>query len=253
LSIFFDLDNKVNTMKNFKLKTLVAALAVVGFASACDRNTTQRGAYVPPETPPIERSTTANGTTDPGALQSMEEPYARNATTSGDAVEFDHEETVQFTGTDLTDASEEKLEDLAEALDKDKPVAVIVALQESSADISNTETANSTSDIRTEQELNESRNNMANSNTQTTDTAVNNGAQGTNSAQGQVANGAEFAERVDRVREFLREQGVNVVQWQFEGTNQSQAISQQDVNQEDLQQIRIVITNSTDANTIGAL
>lgn|GEM_PF-3581775 len=237
-------------MKNFKLKTLVAALAVVGFTSACDRNTAQRDAYVPPERPPIERSTTADGTTEPGALKSMEEPYASNVRTSGDGVEFDHEETVQFSGTDLTDASEDKLEDLAEALDKDKPVAVVVAVQESSAEISNSESANTTSDIRTDQELNEkTRSNMANNN------AVNTtgGAQGTSGTQGGLVNGAEFAERVDRVREFLREQGVNVVHWQFEGTTQSQAINQQDVNQEDLQQIRIVIAESMDTQKIGAL
>lgn len=224
-------------MKNFQLKSLVAALAVVGFATACDRNTAQRDAYVPPEPPPIERSTTADGTTSPDALQSLEtDPYAttRMATSAGD---IDHEETVQFSGTELTDASEEKLEDLAEALDKDKPVSVIVAMEESSADVSETTntSATSTTNPNMPAELDTPDRDMVNS----------------AARSAELENGAEFAQRVDRVREFLQEQGVKIVHWQFEGTTQEyQAMNQQP---EDLQQVRIVIAESMGTEKLGAL
>jgi hypothetical protein len=223
-------------MKTFKLNTLAAALTLVGFVSACDRNTAQRDAYVPPQPPPIERSTTAEGITNPGALESLQEdPYASNTRTSGGTVDIDHEETVQFSGTELTDASEEKLEDLADALDKDKPVAVTVAIQESGVDVSGANSANP--DIRAEQDASLS------------DRADPNGT------AGELDNGAEFAQRVDRVREFLQEQGVKVVHWQFEGTTQSEATTQtQAMNQQqDVQQIRIVIADSIDAEKFGAL
>lgn len=223
-------------MKNFRLKSLAAALAIVGFATACDRNTAQRDAYVPPEPPPIERSTTADGTTSPDALQSLEnDPYAttRMTTSAGD---IDHEETVQFSGTELTDASEEKLEDLAEALDKDKPVSVIVAMEETSADVSETTGKSATS----------TNSNMP-AEPGTADRDMVNSA----ARSAELENGGEFAQRVDRVREFLQEQGVKIVHWQFEGTTQEyQAMNQQP---EDLQQVRIVIADSIDTGKLGAL
>jgi len=225
-------------MKNFKLKSLVAALVVVGFATACDRNTAQRDAYVPPEPQTIERSTTAEGTTSPDALQSLEnDPYATasDARMATAAAEVDHEETVQFSGMELTDASEEKLEDLAESLDKDKPVAVIVAMEEASADVS--ETSDAAASI--------------NSTTPTDSAAQNPGMANTETNPAQPEQSGEFAQRVDRVREFLQEQGVKVVRWQFEGTTQQyEAMNQQP---EDIQQIRIVIANSTDTEKLGAL
>lgn len=225
-------------MKNVRLKSLAAALAVVGFATACDRNTAQRDAYVPPEPPPIERSTTADGTTSPDALQSLEnDPYASSRMTTS-AADIDHEETVQFSGTELTDASEEKLEDLVEALDKEKPVAVIVAMEESSADVSET--------TNTSAATTPPNSNMP-ADTGTADRDMAN----TEANPAETEHGAEFAQRVDRVREFLQEQGIEVVHWQFEGTTQNyQATNQQ---AEDIQQVRIVIAESMTTEKLGSL
>jgi hypothetical protein len=255
-------------MKHFQLKTLVVALAVAGFATACDRDGARRDAYVPPEQPPIERSTTAPGTTNPGALSTMEDGrYTEDTAAAG----IDHEETVQFSGTELTDESEKKLENLVEALDKSKPVAVIVAMQDPSLR-SNTEanpnTTGTNAGTNTSTSVPGSTTNpgIASNTTSSRDTSAGNDITGSRdssasrnpttdaggSTGGDIQNESLFSQRVDEVREFLREQGVEVVQWQIEGST-AQQTQQSPSLQEDVQQVRIVIAGTSQIETLSTL
>lgn len=206
-------------MKPFQIKTLVAVMAIAGFTSACDRDDPRRQGYVPPEPPAVERSTTAPGTTSPDALQSLNENgYARSAESAGKSSDIAHQETVQFSGIELTDKAEERLEGLVEELDKDKPVAVTIALEGS---------------------------NLAEGSQAPRDTA-----DAGNS--GMAENAAVLAQRVDRIRAFMEEQGVEVVQWQFEGMEPQQPAQQQSL-QEDVQHVRLVIVPAQGADGISAL
>lgn len=206
-------------MKTFRCKTLVAALAVAGLATACDRNSVERDAYVPPESPAVERSTTAQGTTSPSAISEVEDRgYAQEAdlTTRGSLAEADHEETIQFSGSELTAESEGKLGALVSALDADKPVKVVVAMDDEMYENSQgQQTATSAEQPHINQD---SRDRYT----------------------------SAFGERVDTVKQFMEEQGVEVTQWQFERIEEQDLAQQRNAQEssEDIQSVRLVISAS---------
>lgn len=240
-------------MKTFRVKTLVAALAVVGFASACD-DRAERNAYVPPEPAAVEESTLAEdrravdgrviqGTTaSPNTIGGINSSDYGNASdragsslkdqSVGSLAEVDHQETVEFDGRALTDDSEEKLQNLVESLDKDKPVEIIVAMEEGA--------------IQSDPSA-------------TPGTALRDTADPSQRTQ----SGAEFSQQVDELRQFMQEQGVQVVQWRFEGSSQDPAAIEQpgltqdqqaQMQQEDLQQVRLVVSSvGSDGNGISGL
>lgn len=204
-------------MKNFRYKALVAALAVAGLATACDRDSVERDAYVPPEPSAVERSTTAAGTTTPSAVTSIEDSgYAHEAdlTDSANITDADHEETIQFSGSELTAESEGKLGELVESLDAEKPIKVIVAMDEEMYENPQGEqTATSAQQPNINQE-NRERYTSA------------------------------FGQRVETVKQFMEEQGVEVAQWQFERIEEQDLAQQRDAQEsaEDVQSVRLVIS-----------
>lgn len=206
-------------MKTFRYKTLVAALAVAGLATACDRDSVERDAYVPPEPPAVERSTTAPGTTTPSAITSAEDSgYAQEAdlTQRGSLTEADHEETIQFSGSELTAESEGKLGELVDSLDREKPIKVIVAMDEEMYENpEGQQTATSAEQPDVNQE-NRERYTSA------------------------------FGQRVETVKQFMEEQGVEVTQWQFERIEEQDLAQQRDAQEsaEDIQSVRLVISAS---------
>lgn len=210
------------SLLKFRTKTIVAALAMAGAVTACDRDSVERQAYEPPQPPAVERSTTAPGTTDPSALASMEDNgYAHDAdlTQQGNLTEADHEETIRFSGTELTPESEGKLDDLVSELDKEKPVKVIVTMDQGMyEDEAGQQTATSAEQMDVNQE-NRERYTSA------------------------------FGQRVETVKQFMDEQGVNVAQWQFERMEEQDLAQQRDaqLEAEDIQSVRLVIAaNSQD-------
>lgn len=221
-------------MNTFRVKTLVAALALAGFATACDRDTAQRDAYVTPESSTIDRATTAEGTTQPGALNSMEDNgyststgYAHEGDVnhSGDLAKADHEETVQFSGTELTPESEGKLTELVQSLDKQKPVKIIVAMDENIFE------------------------NQAGEQTATTSQQP-----GISENAREVYTSA-LGQRVETVKEFMEEQGLEVTQWQFERTEEQDLAQQRNAQEsaEDVQSVRLVIAASQQDGSLSSV
>lgn len=253
-------------MKHFKMKTLIAALAVAGLTVGCDRDDVRQDAYVPPEEQPIERTTTAPGTTDPSAVTSMEnDNYSRNRAPA--TVSVDHEETVQFEGTALTDESEGKLEDLVEALDKDKPVAVIVAMEESPDSQNMSGQRDNIAPGTTNPAMN-STNTSTDAGAQSRDSGM--AATGTSQTADTPESTTVFSQRVENVRQFLEEKGVEVVEWTFEDSADGQTLSGSTNTtpsatdglatggsatqpQEDVQQIRIVISGAMEDGGISSV
>lgn len=218
-------------MKTFRYKTLVAALSVAGLATACDRDSVERDAYVPPEPSAVERSTTAAGTTTPSAVTSTtieDSGYAHEAdltTQSAMLTEADHEETIQFSGSELTAESEGKLGDLVEALDTEKPIKVIVAMDEEMYENPQGEqTATSAEQPDINQE-NRERYTSA------------------------------FGQRVETVKQFMQEQGVEVTQWQFERMEEQDLAQQRDAQEsaEDVQSIRLVISANAQESGLSGI
>jgi hypothetical protein len=215
-------------MKTFRCKTLVAALAVAGLATACDRDSVERDAYVPPEPPAVERSTTAAGTTTPSAVTSIEESgYAHEAdlTTRQSVTEADHEESIEFSGSELTAESEGKLTELVDALDAEKPVKVIVAMDDQMYE-----------------------------NTQGQQTATSDQQPNINQ-QNRERYTSAFGERVETVKQFMEEQGVDVTQWQFERIEEQDLAQQRDSQEsaEEIQSVRLVISASPQDGSFSAI
>jgi len=207
-------------MKTFRIKTLVAALALAGLATACDRDSAQQDAYVPPETTAVDRSTTAPGTTDPSALRSLErDGYAHQAdlNESGELTKADYEKTLKFSGAELTPESEGQLQTLVESLDKQKPVKVIVAMDENIY------------------EDNAGRQ---------TPTA---GQQESVDKDARTNYTSAFGQRVDSVKQYMQEQGIEVTQWQFERMEEQDLAQQRDAQEDagDIQSVRLVIAASS--------
>lgn len=213
---------------NMKLKTLAATMLVAGVLTGCN-DRAERSAYTPPEPSAVEDSTIAetdrqNPITNRDAVGDGnydDGRYGSAAQRDRDLAEIDHHEVVKFKGATMEPASEDKLQGLVESLDKDKPVEVIVAIEEGAIQ-SQPPTAPGAV---------------------TPDTA---------DPSQQTQTGAAFAEQVDELRTFMQEQGVKVVQWRFEGSSQDPASIEQpgltqdqqmEMSQEDMQQVRIVISN----------
>ncbi len=214
-------------MKVFSYKALAIAVATVGLATACERNSVERDAYVPPESPPVERSTTAQGTTSPSAITSMDQGYAHEAdlTPTGSVAEADYEETLQFQGSELTAASVGKLGELVDSLDADKPVKVVVAMDD---------------DI------------YENSRDQQTGTSV---EQAGVNQQDRERYTSAFGQRVDVVKQYLEEQGVEVTQWQFERIDEQDLAQQRNAEEsaEDVQSVRLVISADPQGSGFSAV
>lgn len=218
-------------MNTYRVKTLVAALALAGFATACDRDTAQRDAYVAPESSTIDRATTAQGTTQPDALSSVEgngystDSHQGDLNMSGDLAKPDHEEEVQFSGLQLTPESEGKLQELVESLDKDKPVKIIVAMDEQVFE------------------------NPAGEQTATT------------SEQPGIAEGVRedytsaLGQRVETVKQFMEEKGIEVTQWQFERMEEQDLAQQRNSQEsaEDIQSVRLVILASDQEGSLSTV
>jgi len=215
-------------MSTFRVKTLVAALAIAGLATACDRDTAQRDAYVTPESATIDRATTADGTTQPDALSSIENNgYSSDAdlNRSGSLTEADHEETIQFSGTELTPESEGKLGELVESLDKDKPVKIIVAMDQGVYENeTGQQTATSSEQLGVSEDSRESY----------------------TSALGQ---------RVETVKQYMEEQGIEVTQWQFERMEEQDLAQQRNAQEtaEDVQSVRLVIAASPEDGSLSSV
>lgn len=227
-------------MNTYRVKTLVATLALAGFATACDRDTAQRDAYVTPESSTIDRATTAEGTTQPDALSTIEgngystegssidgnrystDSHSGDLNMSGDLAKADHEESVQFSGVELTPESEGKLENLVEALDKEKPVKIIVAMDEQVFE------------------------NPAGE--QTATAAQQPGV--TEDTREDYA--SALGQRVETVKEFMEEKGIEVTQWQFERVEE-QDLAQQQNAEEDVQSVRLVIMAGDQAGGLSSV
>lgn len=215
-------------MQTFRYKTLVAALAVAGLATACDRNSVERDAYVPPDRPPIERSTMAEGTTSPSAIQSVDERgYSHEAdlTPPGELTEADHEETLQFVGGSLTAESEGKLGQLVSNLDADKPVTVIVAMDEHMyEDDQGLQTGTSAEQPHINQDNRERYT-------------------------------STFGQRVETVKQYMEEQGIEVAQWQFERLEVQDLAQQRNAQEEEqeVQSVRLVISASAQERGFSSL
>jgi hypothetical protein len=225
-------------VKNFRVKTLVAALAIAGLATACDRNNAQRDAYVAPEPSTVERATTAQGTTQDinrgtqsGALSSAQDgsrldgSHSNDLNRSGDLAQADHEETIQFAGTELTPESEGRLEQLVESLDKDKPVKVIISMDQSMyEDGAGRQTATSSEQPGISQD----------------------------SREGYTA---ALGLRVESVKEFMDEQGVEVTQWQFERMEEQDLAQQRNAEEqpEDVQSVRLVIAANSQSGSVSSV
>lgn len=236
-------------VKTFRVKTLVAALAIAGFATACDRDTARSDAYVVPESSTIDRATTAEGTTirnegttQPDALSSVQDNANQRSTTqsglinegyshdadlnrSGDLAKADHEETIQFSGTELSPDSESKLEDLVKSLDKDKPVKIIVAMDQS---MYQDETGRQTATSSEQPSVNrDSREDYT----------------------------AALGQRVESVKEFMQEQGVEVTQWQFERMEEQDLAQQRNAQEqaEDVQSVRLVIAANPQSGRVSTV
>lgn len=215
-------------MKTFQMKTLVAALALAGLATACDRDSAQQDAYVAPEPAAVDQSTTAPGTTDPSALRSLEKDgYAHQAdlNRTGNITEADHEGTLQFSGTELTPESEGELQTLVESLDKQKPIKVIVAMDD---DMYENDAGQQTPTA-----------------SQQTDVSLDSRTRYTSA----------FGQRVDTVKQFMQEQGVEVTHWQFERMEEQDLAQQEDAQEDaqDVQSVRLVILGSSEDNGISAV
>jgi len=228
-------------MNTYRVKTLVAALALAGFATACDRDTAQRDAYVTPESSTIDRATTAEGTTQPDALSTIEnngysteggnysvdsrDSHSGDLNMSGDLAKADHEETVQFSGVELTPESEGKLENLVEALDKDKPVKIIVAMDEQVFENGAGE--------------------------QTATAAQQPGV--TENAREDYA--SALGQRVETVKQFMEEKGIEVTQWQFERMEEQDLAQQRNSQEsaEDVQSVRLVILASDQEGSLSSV
>lgn len=250
----FRVKTKVFRVKTlvFRIKTLVAALAIAGFATACDRDTARSDAYVAPESSTIDRATTAQGTTQPDALSSVQDSANQRSTSqrstsqrstsesglindgyshdadlnrSGDLAKADHEETIQFSGTELSPDSESKLEDLVKSLDKDKPVKIIVAMDQSMYE---DETGRQTATSSEQPSVNrDSREDYT----------------------------AALGQRVESVKEFMQEQGVEVTQWQFERMEEQDLAQQRNAQDqaEDVQSVRLVIAANPQGGRVGTV
>lgn len=215
-------------MSTFRVKTLVAALAIAGLATACDRDTAQRDAYVTPESATIDRATTADGTTQPDALSSIENNgYSSDAdlNRSGSLTQADHEETIQFSGTELTPESEGKLGELVESLDKDKPVKIIVAMDQG---VYENETGQQTATSSEQPGVSEDS------------------RESYTSALGQ---------RVETVKQYMEEQGIEVTQWQFERMEEQDLAQQRNAQEtaEDVQSVRLVIAASPEDGSLSSV
>jgi hypothetical protein len=218
-------------MNTYRVKTLVAALALAGFATACDRDTAQRDAYVTPESSTIDRATTAQGTTEPDALSTVEgngystDSHSGELNMSGDLAKPDHEEEVQFSGLELTPESEGKLEELVQSLDKEKPVKIIVAMDEQVFE------------------------NPAGEQT------------ATSSQQPGITEGVRedytsaLGQRVETVKQFMEEKGIEVTQWQFERMEEQDLAQQRNSQEsaEDVQSVRLVILASDQEGSLSSV
>ncbi len=256
-------------MKTFKMKTLVAALAVAGLATACDNNETAQ-TYQPEQPAVVERSTTAPGTTTPSAYSS-DRSAPVTGTSSAAAIDADHQETIAFQGNELTDEAEGKLDNLVSSIDKNKPVAVTIARQEQAPVQSAQPSAGDTTSQNTT--TNPASEGVASSTmSPTTSSADSAGAAvaggSTNPADPTVQGGVSstgdqthpqddhmLSQRADNVREYLESKGVKIVEWNVEGADQQPATAADQAGQaqQDVQQILIVITSDTDAGGISAL
>ena len=200
-----------------RLQLALAALLATGFISACS-DRAEQSAYVPPDRSGVEDSTLAQSDrNDP-----LEAPgYGTAAQRDRSLADIEHHEVVEFTGTIISPSSEDRLHDLVETLDRDKPVEIIVATEDGAIQ---TEPSTVPGIV-------------------TPDTA---------DPSQQTVSGAAFSQQVDELRQFMQEQGVQVVQWRFEGSSQDPTTidqpgltqdQQAEILQDDLQHVRIVIAN----------
>ncbi len=212
---------KTVTMKKWILALAVTGASASGFAAPANSSST----VTSERTSVIE--TTRETSSNTGHQHS-------NATLS-------REEVVEFKEDSmaLSKESQLQLENLVQTLDKSKPVAVTVEIQENSEDapasaaaadrVTSTEPGATTP--TSEQPSVATRANPA---TTVVPTEVD--EQPVAQTLGQ--------QRADSVRQFLQDKGVDVVEWTVEGTEEKQSISvtRDDQPIREAQQLRIVIT-----------
>lgn len=266
-------------MKKWLLSLAIASVAATGYADSINKNQSIESSSS------TSTSATSNSAADGSNRNRIEEQNSvtesttqretytntesqRSANASGDQSAISQEETVQFETNSLalTDESEDKLENLVQNLDKSKPVAVTVEVQEPVATSSSSYREPATSDPA----VSSSEPGMKDSSTgYPTDPSVTDStmtpANPSSTMDSSVDPQREARERntqalsqyrAESVRQFLEEKGLDVVEWNVEGSGQKQTISVTEDNGqpiEDVQQIRIVISGEAGREGLSAL